>query len=87
MKVGEIIGSIVETIIKMAIFVFLIVVIYRGAHTAYDYGFRVFTEEPVSVGEGRIISVEIKEDMSAKEIGDMLQDKGLIRDARIFIFQ
>lgn len=87
MKVGEIIGSIIETIIKVAIFIFLGVMIYRGALMAYDYGYRVFTEAPVSVGEGRIISVEVKEDMSAKELGEMLQQKGLIRDSKIFILQ
>jgi len=87
MKIGEIIGSVVETILKLALFAFLAVMIYRGALIAYDYGYRVFTEAPVSVGEGRIISVEVKEDMSAKDIGEMLQQKGLIRDSKIFIFQ
>ena len=87
MKAGEIIGSILETIIKLAIFIFLGVLIYRGALMAYDYGYRVFTEAPVSVGEGRIISIEVKEDMSSKEIGEMLQQKGLIRDSKIFILQ
>lgn len=87
MKVAEIIGSIVETILKIALFVFLAVMIYRGALIAYDYGYRVFTEAPISVGEGRIISVEVKEDMSAKDIGEMLQQKGLIRDSKIFVIQ
>ena len=54
---------------------------------AYDYGFRVFTEAPVSVGEGRIISVEVKKDMDSRALGEMLQKKGLIRDSRIFFFQ
>ena len=87
MKVGEIIGSIVETIIKLGIFIFLAVMIYRGALIAYDYGYRVFTEAPVSVGEGRIISVEVKEDMDGKALGEMLQRKGLIRDSKIFVLQ
>ncbi|MCR5594486.1 MAG: hypothetical protein K6G12_01440 [Lachnospiraceae bacterium] len=87
MKIGEIIGSIIETIIKIAIFIFLAMLIYRGALMAYDYGYRVFTEAPVSVGEGRIISVEVKSDMTAKELGEMLQQKGLIRDSKIFLLQ
>lgn len=87
MKVGEIIGSIVELVIKIGVIIFLGVLIYRGALMAYDYGYRVFTEDPVSVGEGRIISVEIKEGQSAMEIGEMLQQKGLIRDAKIFFLQ
>jgi len=87
MKVGEIIGSVVETILKIALFVFLGTCIYKAALMSYDYGYRVFTEDPVSVGEGRIISVEIKENMSAMDIGEMLQEKGLIRDAKIFYLQ
>jgi len=87
MKPAEIIGSILETIIKIAIFIFLGVLIYRGALIAYDYGYRVFTEAPVSVGEGRIISIEVKPDMSSRDLGEMLQQKGLIRDSKIFFLQ
>ena len=46
MKAGEIIGSILETIIKLAIFIFLGVLIYRGALMAYDYGYRVSPRPP-----------------------------------------
>lgn len=87
MKVGEIIGSILELVLKIGVLIFLITLIYKYALVSYDYGYRVFTEAPVSVGEGRIISVEIKEDQSVMEIGEMLQQKGLIRDAKIFVLQ
>ncbi len=87
MRIGEIVGSILDTIIKLAIIIFLAMMIYRGALIAYDYGYRVFTEAPVSVGEGRIISVEVKADMSSRDLGEMLQRKGLIRDSRIFFIQ
>ena len=87
MKIGEIIASVLEMIIKLAVLIFLVTLIYRGAQMAYDYGYRVFTEVPVSVGEGRIISVEIKENQSAMDIGEMLQQKGLIRDGKIFYLQ
>jgi len=87
MKVGEIIGSILELVLKIGVLIFLITLIYKYALVSYDYGYRVFTEAPVSVGEGRIISVEIKEGQSAMEIGEMLQQKGLIRDSKIFVLQ
>jgi len=87
MKVGEIIASVLELIVKLGVLIFLITLIYKGTQTAYDYGYRVFTEDPVSVGEGRIISIEIKEDQSAMDIGKMLQNKGLIRDSKIFFLQ
>lgn len=86
MKVKYIIGSFVEMIIKIAAFVFIAMFIVRTATAAYDYGFRVFAEEPVETGEGRIISVSIGTD-SAREVGEILQERGLIRDANLFIIQ
>ena len=87
MKITEIIGGTVELIIKIAAFVFIVMFVFRSASTAYDYGFRVFAEEPVSEGEGRTISIYVEENVSVKEIGQMLQEKGLIRDANLFVIQ
>lgn len=87
MKVTEIIGGTVELIIKIAAFVFIVMFIFRTATTAYDYGYRVFAEEPMTEGEGRTISIYVEETASVKEIGEMLQEKGLIRDANLFVIQ
>lgn len=81
------IGSLAEGIIKVAVFLVLIVMIFRGATSAYHYGYRIFTEPPMTSGEGRIISVEIKPGESAKEIGEDLEKKGLIDDAKVFFLQ
>lgn len=87
MKIGAIIGGTAELIIKVVAFAFIVMFIFRTATTAYDYGYRVFAEEPVSVGEGRTISVYVEENASPKEVGEMLQEKGLIRDANLFVIQ
>lgn len=87
MKITDIIVTVCSTIIKVAIVIILVVGIYRGALKASDFGYRIFQEEPVSSGEGYTITVNITEDMSAKEMGEMLADKGLIRDKQLFIFQ
>lgn len=73
--------------VKVVVFGYLIMYIFRTAIAAYDYGYRVFTEPPLSYGEGRIISVYIEEDSSALDVGEMLQEKGLIRDGRLFMIQ
>lgn len=86
MKIKYIIGSLAEMIIKIAAFVFIAMFVVRTATAAYDYGFRVFAEEPVEIGEGRIISVSIS-GTDAGEVGEMLQEKGLIRDANLFRIQ
>ena len=74
-------------IIKIVVFAFIIMFLYRAAVTAYDYGYRVFAEEPVSEGEGPIISVYVEENDSVSDIGQMLEEKGLIRDGKLFTIQ
>ena len=81
------VGTLIDVIIKIVVAILLIIFIYKGALLAYGYGYRVFTEEPVTTGEGRTISVEIKKGESAKTIGKMLESKGLIRDYKLFVIQ
>ncbi|MBO5208113.1 MAG: endolytic transglycosylase MltG [Lachnospiraceae bacterium] len=87
MNAKQLVASITETIIKVVIAVFIIMFVYDTAVKAYDFGYRVFAEEPMTTGEGRIISVYIEEGDSAKDIGVNLQEKGLIRDANLFYVQ
>ncbi len=87
MNVKYVIGSIVEMVIKIVVFIFIAMFVVRTATAAYDYGFRVFAEKPIDVGEGRTISVSIGSTDSAKEVGEMLQQRGLIRDANLFRIQ
>lgn len=87
MSVKGIIGSTAELIIKIVFLVFAATYIMRAATAAYDYGFRIFTEEPVSFGEGRTISVSVQEPVSVREVGEMLEERGLIRDANLFVIQ
>lgn len=87
MDIKQVIGSIVETIIKVAAVYFLISFVYDVSVKAYDFGYRVFAEEAMTAGEGRIISVYVEPDDSVMDIGKMLEEKGLIRDANLFFVQ
>lgn len=87
MNAKKLIAAVCGTILKVAAAVMIIMVIYRGAIMAYDYGYRVFEEPAMSAGEGRVVSVTITEDMSPKEMGQLFLNKGLIRDDRLFILQ
>lgn len=86
-SIKYVIGSLVETIVKIVALVFIVMFVARTATAAYDYGFRVFAERPVEAGEGRTISVSIGNADSAKEVGEMLAERGLIRDANLFRIQ
>lgn len=87
MSVKYMIGTTVQIIVKVVLFAYIITYIIRWATAAYDYGYRVFTEPPMSFGDGRIISVYVENDSSALDVGKMLQEKGLIRDGRLFVIQ
>ncbi len=86
-NVKEIIGSVFSVAVKVVLGIIVVMFIYKYAILAYNYGYRVFTEPPVSMGQGRDITVTIGEDTSVKEIGEMLETKGLIRDGMLFVLQ
>jgi len=87
-NVKEIIGSIFSTTIKIVIGLIVIMFIRKYAVMAYDYGYRVFTEPPVTInGDGTAVTVSVGEDVSVMDIGNMLENKGLVRDGRLFFIQ
>ncbi len=88
MNAREVVLSVCETILKIAAIVVVVLVIYRGALIAYDYGYRIFEETPMaSPEEARDVIVVIPEGMSAKEMGELFYMKGLIRDEKLFQIQ
>lgn len=87
MKSGNLMKAVFGAIWKVAVAVVIAFLIYRGAVICYDYGYRVFTEPAMTVGEGRTVSVTVTEDMSVLEIGELMKSKGLTRDSKLFALQ
>lgn len=87
MSTKQLVRAIFSTILKVVIYVAVVFFIYKGATIAYDYGFRVFKEEPMTEAPGVDIDVEITMGKSALQIGEILESKGLIRDAKLFYLQ
>ena len=87
MKAGHLIAAAIEMVIKVVVIAAAIIFIFRGATGAYEFGYRVFADEPMSVTGGRTITVGISEAMKIKDIAKMLEEKGLIEDANLFIVQ
>ncbi len=83
----KMIWGVVKGILKIALALAVVLLIYNLGIKAYDFGYRIFAEEPMELGEGRIVSVSIVEGKTVAEIGDILEEKGLIRDSRLFYFQ
>lgn len=87
MKAWYLIGAALEMIVKVVILAAVVVFVFRGATQAYEFGYKVFADEPVSISGGRTITVGISENMSVKDVAQMLEEKGLIADANLFIVQ
>lgn len=59
----------------------------RVGEYCYGFGFRVFTEPPMAEEPGEDIVVLLTDDMSELEVGQMLEEKNLIRDSYLFYTQ
>ena len=81
------VGAVIEAVTKVIVIAVVVMFVFRTATTAYDFGYKVFADKPVSVSGGRTITVGIAESASVKDIAQMLEEKGLIEDARLFVVQ
>jgi len=62
--------------------------LFRLGQYSYDFGFRVFTEPAMTSEENaKDKVVTIKDSMDEYEIGQVLEKKGLVKDARLFAVQ
>lgn len=87
MNSKDIVISIFSTVFKIVLAIIIVMLVYKWSILAYQYGQRVFNEPPVSAGSGRKVTVVVQEGDTVKEISSMLEKKGLIRDAKLFVIQ
>lgn len=87
MKAGEIVFGVMGAILRVVVIIFAIFFIYKGALICYDYGYRIFTEPAYTIEGGTTQTIAYTKDMSPKDLGRMLEEKGLIGDATLFTLQ
>ena len=84
-------AKVVMRVLSISITVLFCVLVVCGLYQVglkcYDFGYRVYTEPAASQGQGTEQIVQITEDMGTKELAELLEEKGLVRDARLFFFQ
>ena len=75
--------------VSFSILILLVIFIgvFRATSTCYEFGYRIFTEKPMSKEPGTDIVVELDAKDSAFDVGKMLEAKGLIRDASLYVAQ
>lgn len=88
MSANKVVMKIVSISFSILVVILVIFGLYKAGQMAYDFGYRVFTEEAIDPpGEGEDKVVQITSGMGAGEIGDLLEKKGLIRDSNLFFLQ
>lgn len=87
MNIKQLLGAISAMIIKTAIAAAVIVAVFKFAVAAYDFGYQVFADIPVSEGNGTVISVVVSEQQSSKDLAQVLEERGLINYAYVFFIQ
>lgn len=76
-----------DTAVKVVFVILVIMLISKYSKVAYDYGYHIFNQVPVSSGAGRTVSVTIKSGDSTGDIADKLAEVGLITDKNLFKLQ
>ncbi len=85
--VKKIILGILNAAVRIGILIFVCSMVKKVCITSYDYGYRVFSETPITEGEGLDKEVVIPIGSSSRDIGTILKNNGLIRDDKLFIIQ
>lgn len=87
MSAKKLITTIISVSVEVIFLALIIIVIYNGGMKAYQFGFSVFAEQPIASEPGRDINVTIDSKLSDYELGELLEEKGLVRDAKVFYVQ
>ena len=87
MKLTQVLATILSAIVKIAIAIWIVNFIYTKTLEAYDFGYRVFTEAPISPAPGRDVTISYTEGKSFKALAKNLEEKGLVRDYRLAMVQ
>ena len=87
MNIKSIALGFMSFVVRAAILAVAILVIVKAGEEAYDFGFRIFTEEAMSPAPGREVAVTIVQGDSTMDVAKMFEEKGLIRDYKLFYVQ
>ena len=80
-------STILSAIVKIAIAIWIVNFLYTKTVAAYDFGYRVFTEAPISPAPGRDVVISYTEGKSFKALAKNLEEKGLVRDYKLAMVQ
>lgn len=78
----------IRTILRILIYIVAVILIIWAAKRAYSFGYLIFGDLPAASAENaQEVTVIVREDQSVRQVGTMLEDKGLISDNLVFVVQ
>lgn len=87
MDINKALFSFIKIAFSVMVILLIVYVTIHLSKTGYEYGYRLYTETAVDEAPGRDVLVQVKPDMSNKQIAGMLEEKGLVRDSKLFYLQ
>lgn len=87
MSLKQVFIALLNMIFRLAISCVVVVAVYRAAMYSYHFGYMVFADATMEVAPGRDVSVVVEMDDEIMDIGETLERRGLISDAKIFFVQ
>lgn len=87
MKLNKLIFKFVSISFSVLVALLVVVGLVELGGYCYNFGYRVFTEAPVSKAPGKDVVVQVTSDMSEIDIGRMLEKEGLIDNGNLFFAQ
>lgn len=74
-------------ILKILTYILVVCIMILLCKTAYSFGYSVFKQEAMAEEPGQAVTVVIPEGSSVREIGQILEQKGLVESSMIFVVQ
>ncbi len=87
MDVKKFVLGLLDLAVKVVFVIAVVMIISKYSKVAYNYGYKIFNQTPVSSGTGRTVTVTISEGDSATKIAEKLANVGLITDKNLFVLQ
>ncbi len=87
MSIKQVLLAILNMVFRLSISVIVVMLVYRAAMYAYHFGYMVFADATMEVSPGRDVSITVETDDDIMDIGETLERRGLISDAKIFLVQ
>ncbi|SEK79967.1 UPF0755 protein [Butyrivibrio sp. ob235] len=79
--------GILDTLVKVLLVIVAVMLISKYASEAYTYGYNIYNQVPVSKYDTRTVSVSITDSMSVGEIAELLENRGIINNSKLFWLQ